>query len=171
LIADLSTSRARADAIVLGTVVSSSETYNPIDNFLHRSSRFLYERLAIGQEPQLDWVRMRYSFNVHLVWKGPLVERLNVYTGMGTGDCGIRFRTGSRYLLFLDRSAKGRYIAHLCTRTSEASRAATDMEALGRAAATVHTASEGPIGWLALVGGLSLLAVVALGLWRLWRVA
>jgi hypothetical protein len=60
--------------------------------------------------------------------------RIQLTTGMGGGDCGYRFVTGRRYLVYAWKTPSGRLSAGICSRTRPLEEAAEDLKYLATAA-------------------------------------
>lgn len=58
------------------------------------------------------------SFSVEVVFKGDVPPATVVRTG-GRGSCGIRFASGTRYLVYARRETDGGWFTNICTRTVE----------------------------------------------------
>ena len=56
--------------------------------------------------------------------RGPTVD---LWTGMGRGDCGFDFKVGSRYVIYASRRADGALSTGICSRTRLVSEAADDL--------------------------------------------
>ena len=56
-----------------------------------------------------------YTFTVTHVWKGEPGRRIDVLTGRGGGDCGVKFVMGQTYAVYTYERA-GRYYASICGR-------------------------------------------------------
>ena len=77
------------------------------------------------------WYPVRATLVVDARWKGPAADTLEVYTGLGSGDCGYPFAVGQAYLLYAD-SMPGNYLAtSICDRTRPLARATDDLSVLG----------------------------------------
>jgi len=65
------------------------------------------------------------SFGVHRivsilvtrVYHGKLQQEVTLVTGIGTGDCGVDFRTGMKYLIYADIVGDGLLFTSICSRT------------------------------------------------------
>src|SRR5262249_46516885 len=71
---------------------------------------------ASGSDPAAEtWPQMRITFRVKKVYKGDLGETVELYTGMGGGDCGARFETGLDYLVYAYNRSPGKLWASRCS--------------------------------------------------------
>jgi Carboxypeptidase regulatory-like domain len=59
---------------------------------------------------------------------------IQLTTGMGGGDCGYRFVTGRRYVVYAWKTPTGRLSTGICSRTRPLEEAAEDVQYLGTAA-------------------------------------
>jgi len=68
---------------------------------------------------------IRYHFRVQERFSGPQISAIDIFSGGDDGDCGYRFKTGDRYLVFTHEGADGRLYSTICdgTRTAVAARA------------------------------------------------
>lgn len=116
-----------AEAVLVGKIVSkqvltftdsSILDYFPNDTILIKTSLYQYK---IAQ----------YRFLVHDSYKGKIkTDTVDIYTGMGGGDCGVHFEIGDRYIVYgysLRRNWKqlagqNGYWTDICTRTCNYSR-------------------------------------------------
>lgn len=120
---DVSTARRRADGVFIGRVI--------------RAERF--EMSSPGLLTHFQHFQMRYTFAVERMFKGRALGRsaddamdtLVVFTGLGGGDCGVRFEVGQRYVVYgadghswsgkmlaeVPLRGRGIYWTSICTRT------------------------------------------------------
>ncbi len=70
----------------------------------------------------VDWYEYRVTFKVERYWKGVDSPQIVVFTGIGGGDCGIRFIKGRDYIVFAT-VLKGQLRTGICTLTTEVRRA------------------------------------------------
>lgn len=61
---------------------------------------------------------------------------LEIVTGMGGGDCGYRFTTGGRYLVYASKTPSSRLYTGICSRTRPLDKAAEDVRYLASIPAT-----------------------------------
>lgn len=113
-----------AEAVLVGKIVSNEVLtftdssildYFPDDTILIKSSMYQY-KIA------------RYGLLVSASYKGKInTDTVDMYTGLGGGDCGVHFEIGERYIVYglnLKRNweqlagQKG-YWTNICTRTCE----------------------------------------------------
>ena len=64
------------------------------------------------------WHNYQVTFKVDRYWKDIDSSDVIVYTGVGGGDCGIRFRKGESYIVFAEM-IEGRLQTGICTLTSQ----------------------------------------------------
>ncbi|MCC5944440.1 MAG: hypothetical protein JJT94_05850 [Bernardetiaceae bacterium] len=96
-----------ADAIVVGIVLNKQFiTLNdstickifPHDTTMRKS---LMRNMTIA----------RYDFLVQEIYKGKITtDTLKVYTGIGGGDCGVRFQIGKKYIIYGENETYFRHI-------------------------------------------------------------
>ncbi|HEX6324843.1 MAG TPA: carboxypeptidase regulatory-like domain-containing protein [Vicinamibacterales bacterium] len=104
---------------------------------------FSGEVVAIAEppgEPREPFARRRVTFRVLEVWRGAVGASVEVTTGMGGGDCGYRFVTGSRYLVYAHANNAGELSTGICSRTRLLSAASEDIAYLK---SVVQTPSAG----------------------------
>lgn len=58
------------------------------------------------------------SLRVLRSYRGEAAGTVRVWTGIGEGDCGFDFDTGSQYLVYADKVEDGTLITSICTGTS-----------------------------------------------------
>lgn len=78
--------------------------------------------------------RLLVTVKLSAVWKGvPDASEVQVWTGLGDGDCGYGFEEGTQVLVYAEALADGDLDTSLCSRTKrlEAAAAAGELEALG----------------------------------------
>jgi len=64
-------------------------------------------------------------------WKGAAAPVVDVWTGIGSGDCGYPFQFQDLYLVFGSTGQDGRLYTNICSNTKSLDRAAADHAALG----------------------------------------
>jgi hypothetical protein len=69
-------------------------------------------------------IARRVSFKLTEVLRGDVPESVDVYTGLGGGDCGFKFDAGKTYLVYAHRAAMGPLTTGICARTKEANSSA-----------------------------------------------
>ena len=73
----------------------------------------------------------KVTFEVLDCWKGPVTDRVVVYTALYDAACGFWFTEGAEYLVYA-RSTPGKGLeTGLCSRTQALGTAGADLEALG----------------------------------------
>lgn len=87
-------------------------------------------------ERKYRWARTKVTFRLMQSWKGAPALHIDVYTGLGSNDCGYPFVRGSNYLVYADRMmgegvSTTKLSTTLCDRTREYSKAREDLHALG----------------------------------------
>ena len=92
-----------ADEIILGRVVSLRESQ--ADSFFSKIVRF----------------------QVTETFRGTATGEVEVWTGVGGGDCGFPFTSGETYLIYARRESSGRLSTSICSRTRTAASAAEDL--------------------------------------------
>jgi hypothetical protein len=104
-----------ADVVFAGSVVS-------IEPFDH-------ETLGAPYQSQL------VKFNVERGFVHAAAGPIEIVTGMGGGDCGYRFKTGGKYLVYASKTGSG-LSASICSRTRPIAEAQEDLRYLTRMGAT-----------------------------------
>lgn len=61
--------------------------------------------------------RHRTSFDVDAVYRGSAHSVQSVQSGSGNGDCGYRFKSGTRYLVFAERLGGNELSTSICANT------------------------------------------------------
>jgi hypothetical protein len=69
----------------------------------------------------------RVRFEIVEAFHGVTTSVLDVYTGMGGGDCGYAFVVGRSYLVYAYQAAGSRLTTGICSRTQPLSEAADDL--------------------------------------------
>lgn len=83
----------------------------------------------------LDWTPRVVKFTVTEAFSGVEGETVEVSTGLGGGDCGYGFVTGTSYLVYAYRQGTtGRLTTGICTRTRPVAVAEEDLRFLHRLA-------------------------------------
>lgn len=112
-----------SDAVVVGTIVSMQELTIPdpeLEEMLPSLSKNFETNIA------------RYELIVSEIYKGRIkADTLIIYTGMGNGDCGIRFEIGKNYIVYGTRNSsfgvanaqilksENAVWTHICSRTMQ----------------------------------------------------
>ena len=76
--------------------------------------------------PELFFYKRRVRLQVIELFWGPAASTVDVYTGLGGGDCGYDFVAGGTYLIYASESS-GRYQTHSCMRTRPLEQATEDL--------------------------------------------
>src|SRR5687768_16598027 len=76
--------------------------------------------------PELFFYKRRVRLEVIELFRGPAASTVDVYTGLGGGDCGYDFVAGGTYLIYASESS-GRYQTHSCMRTRPLEQATEDL--------------------------------------------
>ena len=124
-------SYGKAAAVFVGTVTGVHEN----DPF---KGKDLAERRKLSDSGASDWTPMAYKFSVEQAYLGVTDSEIEIFTGRGAGDCGFRFETGQRYIVYAYRY-KDKLNTSICTRTMPFSRATEDIAFLG----TLSSAAPG----------------------------
>ena len=67
------------------------------------------------------------TFDVERSFRGAVSRQAHVITGLGAGDCGYRFESGRKYIVYARQAAWGRYSTGICSRTRPVERADDDL--------------------------------------------
>jgi hypothetical protein len=70
------------------------------------------------------------DFTVTRTFKGENLDQISVVTGLGTGDCGYDFQTGSAYLVYATAGAEKTWFTSICTGTAAVEDAGTALRLL-----------------------------------------
>ena len=84
--------------------------------------------LEVISEPNNAFVLVR--FKVEILWKGNNASQVAIRTGRGSGDCGLPFAVGERYLVYA-YGPENALESNICQRTTSLSEAAVDLRILG----------------------------------------
>jgi hypothetical protein len=125
-----------SDIVVSGQVISMADEYLP-------DSARIKEMVALGiPADKLDkrlngFYLKKVLIKVETVFKGQTTsDTLTIYTGVGGGDCGYKFKAGQKYVIYGDTKSyfadfsknqdfpngQNVYWTNLCTRTQEHNR-------------------------------------------------
>lgn len=86
-----------ADAIVVGTVLSKQLITLTDSTML----KMFPNDTIMRNSPMSKMTIARYDLLVHDIYKGKIrSDTLTIYTGLGGGDCGIRFEVGKKYIVY-----------------------------------------------------------------------
>lgn len=93
---------------------------------------------------EVDWVPRAVKFSVEQAFSGVTTTEIEVFTGLGGGDCGFGFKVGQRYLVYAHQY-QNKLTTSICSRTRLFSQATEDLAFLGtlssaRPGATIHGA-------------------------------
>lgn len=100
----------QADAVFVGTVASIAVRKTTVDG----NPESLFDRRVV-------------HVAVDRIGRGVQTSSVELWTGMGGGDCGFDFKVGSRYVIYASRHADGTLSTGICSRTRLASEAADDL--------------------------------------------
>ena len=106
--------------------------------------KVIFEGKVIKQEIRAGWSgapstamsltpsgRLRVvDFTVTRTFKGENHGQISVLTGLGTGDCGYDFQTGSTYLVYASAGPQGIWFTSICTGTTAIEDAGTALRLL-----------------------------------------
>lgn len=125
-----------SDIVVSGQVISTTDEYLP-------DSARIKEMVALGiPADKLDkrlngFYLKKVLIKVETVFKGQTTsDTLTIYTGVGGGDCGYKFKAGQKYVIYGDTKSyfadfsknqdfpngQNVYWTNICTRTQEHNR-------------------------------------------------
>ena len=76
---------------------------------------FVGRVMQVVQNPDASGVSVK--FLVEKSWKGSLSRKVNIFTGLGGGDCGYQFEVGESYLVYAS-GAKEKLSTSICQRTA-----------------------------------------------------
>lgn len=123
----------RSDIVVSGQVISTKDEYHP-------DSASIKEMITLGiPADKLDKRLNGHSLKkvlikVDTVFKGQTTsDTLTIFTGVGGGDCGYRFKAGQKYIIYGNTKSyfgnfsknqdvpdgQNVYWTNICTRTQE----------------------------------------------------
>lgn len=151
----------QADAVWAGTVLSKEPVY--VSEKEVENSPVSPDGLSIDYKPARKIVLMRYVLRVDTWYKGNSgSDTVTVYTGLGGGDCGLRFREGNRYIVYGEKESyypskknippqsDTVFWTHSCTRTflysekeEEAIRTYLEVQQMSDSAATFPVFEKG----------------------------
>lgn len=88
-----------SDAVVTGKVISK-ELITLVDSSAIKANRIKSANLH-GYPYEITVVK--YEMTVTIIYKGKITaDTIEIYTGKGGGDCGIRFETGKEYIVYAE---------------------------------------------------------------------
>jgi hypothetical protein len=95
--------------------------------------RYAVSDLFDTAEPDFSprWYGKAVTLEADRVWKGLIGRSIVIMTAQGGGDCGVEFRVGESYLVYLRPYRKDWADTDLCSRTRRIGNAAGDLAALG----------------------------------------
>ncbi len=126
-----------ADAVLTGTIVAK-QIIPILDPAFSGASPTDTTTL---QPTQVKFAIARYDLLVSDVYKGNiLTDTVGLYTGLGGGDCGVRFKVGERYIVYGEKetymgpfledfplpASKNAFWTHICLRTTSYDQAEID---------------------------------------------
>lgn len=86
-----------SDAVLVGTVLSK-QLVTLIDSTI---LKMFPDDTTMRNSPMSKMTIARYDFVVTDIYKGKITsDTLSIYTGLGGGDCGIRFEVGKKYIVY-----------------------------------------------------------------------
>ena len=86
-----------SDAVVVGTVLSKQLITLTDSTIL----KMFPNDTTIRNSPMSKMTIARYDLLVQDIYKGKITnDTLTIYTGLGGGDCGIRFEIGKKYIVY-----------------------------------------------------------------------
>ena len=86
-----------SDAVVVGTVLSKQLITLTDSTML----KMFPNDTTMRNSPMSEMTIARYDILVHDIYKGKITsDTLTIYTGLGGGDCGIRFEVGKKYIVY-----------------------------------------------------------------------
>lgn len=86
-----------ADAVVVGTVLSKQLITLTDSTML----KMFPNDTTMRNSPMSKIAIARYDLLVEDIYKGKITnDTLTIYTGLGGGDCGIRFDIGKKYIVY-----------------------------------------------------------------------
>ncbi len=80
-----------------------------------RPGEMIRPELGASEDPSKNWPRMLVTFRVKRVYKGNIGVTVQVWTGMGGGDCGARYATGLDYLVYASGSTPADLRVSICS--------------------------------------------------------
>lgn len=88
-----------ADAVVVGTVLSKQLVTLTDSTIL----KMFPNDTILRNSPLSKKTIARYDLLVQDIYKGKITQdTLTIFTGLGGGDCGIRFETGKKYIVYCE---------------------------------------------------------------------
>jgi hypothetical protein len=86
-----------SDAVLVGTILSKQLVTLTDSTIL----KMFPNDTTMRNSPMSKMTIARYDFVVVDIYKGKITsDTLTIYTGMGGGDCGIRFEIGKKYIVY-----------------------------------------------------------------------
>jgi len=86
-----------ADAVVVGTILNKQIITLTDSTIL----KMFPNDTTMRNSPMSKMTIARYDFLVQDIYKGKITkDTLTIYTGLGGGDCGIRFEIGKKYIVY-----------------------------------------------------------------------
>lgn len=155
---------AAVPVIFEGTAINSAGSVPPHFAWRWRLYRLL-SYLPIGRTVE-PYMSNSIRFEVKRAWKGVAYDEVAVQTGFGGGDCGYGFAAGRDYLVYASSADGNNLYTHICSRTTEISRAADDLAYLNMQPTLPLTAAPFDYTPLACTIVPLLLLFVGLLMWR-----
>jgi TonB family protein len=86
-----------ADAVIVGTILNK-QIVTLTDSVI---LKMFPNDTTMRNSPMSKMTIARYDLLVHDIYKGKITnDTLTIYTGLGGGDCGIRFEIGKKYIVY-----------------------------------------------------------------------
>ncbi|WP_448529768.1 hypothetical protein [Raineya sp.] len=86
-----------SDAVLVGTILSKQLVTLTDSTIL----KMFPNDTTMRNSPMSKMTIARYDFVVTDIYKGKITsDTLTIYTGLGGGDCGIRFEVGKKYIVY-----------------------------------------------------------------------
>jgi len=106
-------------------------TVTKVSDKLWFGKRLWYTLVGHEHSDYADYVsRFGFEITAHVdrTFKGPADSSTRFLTGRGGGDCGLPFKRGNQYLLYLGLyGAQGLSIVGMCSRTAPGTSASADL--------------------------------------------
>lgn len=109
-------------------------TPRKLTSYYAKGTPVIFEGRVIARELDIplvkaqpgEWIRadqedlrltVRYTFALDRSYRGKRLKEVNLWTGLGAGDCGFDFEIGERYLVFAEKDDDGRLATSICSGT------------------------------------------------------
>ena len=125
---------AEASIVFVGKVEAVADRWSPFSKVWLKIRRWFNE----DAQPSINLRRyctdygMQVLFSVERSWKGVSASEIMLFTGRGSGDCGVEFQVGERYVVYAYPRVRDGCQTNICTRTREITLAQEDLKVLGR---------------------------------------